>query len=57
MTATVEQAVDTLYKQVANEPYRTSASWVNTRTFSLTEMLQRSEQDFVLDLTLINQQD
>jgi hypothetical protein len=57
MTATAEQAVDTLYEQVANEPYRTSASWVNTRKFELASMLQRAEQDFVLDLTLINPQD
>jgi hypothetical protein len=57
VTVTVEQAVNTLYKQVGNEPYKTTASWVNTQKFELASMLQMAEQDFVLDLTLINPQD
>lgn len=57
MTVTVEQAVDTLYEQVSNEPYHTAASWVNTQKFELAGMLQMAEQDFVLDLTLINKTD
>ena len=52
MTATVEQAVNTLYKQVGNEPYKTTASWVNTRTFALTDMYLMGNKPFTLDTTL-----
>jgi hypothetical protein len=54
MTATAEQAVDTLYKQVGYEPYRTAASWVTTKTFALTDMLQLGLKPFSLDTTLAN---
>ena len=54
MTVTVEQAVDTLYEQVSNEPYRTAASWVTTKTFSLTDMYLMGNKPFSLDTTLAN---
>ena len=57
MTATVEQAVNTLYKQVGNEPYKTTASWVNTRTFSLTDMYLMGNKPFTLDTILSNSKD
>jgi len=45
-------AVDTLIAQVSTEPYRTPASWVNTKTFSLTDMLQLGVRPFELDTGL-----
>ena len=54
MTATAEQAVDTLYKQVGNEQYRTPASWTNSRTFSLTRMYLMGDRLFELDTRLAN---
>jgi len=44
--------VDALLAQVSTEPYRTPASWTNTRTFALTGMLQLGVRPFELDNTL-----
>lgn len=45
----IDEAVLALYKQVGNEPYRTAASWVTTKTFSLTDLLQMGLKPFSLD--------
>jgi len=52
MTASVDEAVDTLYKIVDSEPYKSTSSWTNTRVFALTDMLQVSDRPFVLDTRL-----
>ena len=50
-------AVDTLRKITGNEPYKTTASWVNTRTFALTDMYLMGNKPFELDTTLSNSED
>ena len=49
---TLEASVDALYAQVSKEPYRTPASWTNTKTFSLTRMYLMGNKPFTLDTTL-----
>lgn len=51
---TLEAAVDALRKITGIEPYRTPASWVNTKTFALTDMLQMGLKPFELDTRLAN---
>ena len=52
MTVSVEEAVSTLYKIVSLEPYKTTASWVTTKTFELTSILEHKDYEFRLDRTL-----
>jgi len=52
MTQSVEEAVDTLYKIVDSEPYTTTASWVNTKTFELTSILEHKDREFIPDRQL-----
>ena len=54
---TVTAAVDTLRKITGNEPYKTTASWVNTRTFALTDMYLMGNKPFTLDTTLSDSKD
>ena len=54
MTVSTEQAVYALYQQVSYEPYKTPASWVTTKTFSLTDMYLMGNKPFCLDTTLSN---
>lgn len=52
MTTSVEEAVSTLYKIVDSEPYKTTASWVTTKTFELTSILEHKYREFILDRQL-----
>jgi hypothetical protein len=54
---TLTEAVDTLRKITGKEPYKTTASWVNTRTFSLTDMYLMGNRPFELDTTLSYSED
>ena len=44
-----EVAVEALTSIVDSEPYKTTASWVTTRAFSLNSMLQKPTKPFELD--------
>ena len=52
MTVSVEEAVDTLYTIVDSEPYKSSSSWVNTKTFELTSILEHKDREFIPDRQL-----
>ena len=49
---TQEEAVSTLYTIVDSEPYTTTTSWVNTKTFELATILEHKDYEFILDRTL-----
>jgi len=46
---TEQQALAQLYKQVGQTPYKQSASWVSTRTFTLDTQQRKTKAPFVLD--------
>jgi len=46
---TEQEAVAQLLKQVGQVPYKQSASWVSTRTFTLDTQQRKTKAPFVLD--------
>ena len=46
---TEQEAVAQLYSQVGQVPYKQSASWVRTRTFTMDTIQRKPKNQFVID--------
>jgi hypothetical protein len=46
---TEQEAIHTLYSQVAQEPYKTTSSWTRTREFKQDTIQRKPINQFVID--------